>query len=134
MTIDELKMECADAGLYLRKCSDTHYQIHDEVGTLVDVWPTTNKFRWHGADESQKAKSGSARKAVQQAEFTARRREGDFKKVDRDPQPVRQQSDACEMADVQRARIHLLTMTVTRLRFYGSAIDEALADEIESVL
>lgn len=137
MTIDELKFECAEAGFGLRKCSDTHYQIHDEAGALIDVWPTTNKYRWHGANESQKAKNGSAHKAVQQALFTASRRgsviDGSFK-VDRDSQPRPQQSDTRELADVQRARIHLLTLTVTRLRFYGSAIDEALADEIESVL
>ena len=36
--------------------------------------------------------------------------------------------------DTQRSRIHLLTLTVTRLRYHGGSIDDALADEIESVL
>lgn len=72
--IERLTREAASEGLGVRKCSDTHYQICDELGPLVDVWPTTNKYRSCNAKPAASALSGGARKAVKQALFVARKR------------------------------------------------------------
>lgn len=67
-----LRREAAPHGLAVRKCSNVHYQICDASGPLVDVWPTTNKFRWHGAPAGAKAKSGGPHQAVKHAIYTAK--------------------------------------------------------------
>lgn len=72
--VAELEQECNREGLHLHWCSEHHLQIMSEdSGTvLVDVWPTTGKFRWHDASPNSPGKKGSAREAVKQALYTQR--------------------------------------------------------------
>jgi hypothetical protein len=157
MDINELKDKCRAAGLLLHRCSEHHYQIADAAGVLTDVWPTTNKFRWHHADEKAKAQSGSAHQAVKAAIRTVRLNSEHGNSHLPEPAtlppaikangcPPRQEPAAtaseiealradCErMGSIIRHRRHLLRLAAERLQFAGGLFDVALAQEIQNHL
>jgi hypothetical protein len=146
--IKALRREAAIAGLALHRCSDVHYQICDEHCPLVDVWPTTNKFRWHGAPAGAKAKSGSAHKAVKEAlhcqKVNASKAAGlppptkanGSPSVDDDPfsdKPTAP-TDHPDVEKLLARRCYLLRLCQARLEMYGGNVNKAICEEIEESL
>jgi hypothetical protein len=66
MKLTELSRLAHDAGLALVQRSEHHYQLTDPRGVaIVDVWPSTNRFRRHNAPEGKKATTGNELSAIQ---------------------------------------------------------------------
>ena len=143
MTIDDLREECHGNGLMLHKCSEHHYQIHDDGGPLVDCWPTTNKYRRHDALETTKAKNGSAHQAVKHAMYLI----GDGRKV---AAPVVRSvvlppsnghssietpgAKASYTQEQARHFRHLLRLAMERLQFIGGDLNVSIVEEIHRAM
>lgn len=65
--IEALNNQLVSRGLSLQQRCDTHYQVSDPFGVLVDVWPTTGKYLEHNSRPGQKARNGSEADVVQLA-------------------------------------------------------------------
>jgi hypothetical protein len=49
-----------DDELEVAICTNSHYQVHRQGKVLLDIWPTTGKFRVHDAPQGSPAVVGSA--------------------------------------------------------------------------
>lgn len=53
--INKLRAAATAEGLLLHKCHDSHWQVCDDTGPLVNVWPTTGKVLDFEAPPGKKA-------------------------------------------------------------------------------
>lgn len=66
MDLSKLSRLAGDAGLALVQRSEHHYQLTEPKGAaLVDVWPSTDRFRRHNAPEGKKATTGNELSVVE---------------------------------------------------------------------
>ena len=49
-----------DSGLTIDRCVSTHWQIRHWSKVLLDLWPTSGRFRVHDAPQGSPAVTGSA--------------------------------------------------------------------------
>lgn len=74
INIESLREQVESDGLMLHRCSEHHWQISDEAGPLLNVWPTTGKYLDFDAKPGRKANVGSLEKIVERAVDLALRR------------------------------------------------------------
>ena len=65
--LSRLRSAVTYRGFSLRKCHNTHFQVCDEHGPLLNVWPTTRKYLEFDAAKGMKARRGTVEEIVRRA-------------------------------------------------------------------
>lgn len=65
MNFSEFAGRCAANGLTAKLCHETHWQIYNGLNAVMDVWPTSSKYRRVHATYGEKASFGSPEDAIQ---------------------------------------------------------------------
>lgn len=58
-----------DCEVTLESCTSSHWQVRRKDKVLIDIWPTTGKFRVHDAPQGSPAVTGSADDVLDVAEW-----------------------------------------------------------------